>query len=160
MEEVAKDFCTCEKIIESLGVTTNGGGTMNINDENGVPKNGLKGDSPGCTWHPGNAKDGRHQLLVRGIEKPTCDSPTRPYTARRRVCACKPCPKVHCTSDQLAINYEGADYGICTNQETDTGNWNVYYSAESMLYLDAKDKCSSLGATLVGDDALETVRFW
>ena len=73
-------------------MTTNGGGAMNINDENGVPKDGLKGESPGCTWHPGNDKKGYHQLLVRGNEKPTCDGEVRGLyiTSRRRVCACNP----------------------------------------------------------------------
>ena len=89
--KAAEDLGSCAYIIASLGVTTNGGETMNINDENGVPKGGLKGDSPGCTYIiPGNAKDGRNQLLVRGSESPACDSPFRSWTGRRRVCACDP----------------------------------------------------------------------
>ena len=82
MVKAAEDLGSCADIIASLGVTTNGGGTMNINDENGVPKDGLKGDNPGCTWHPGNVKDGKNQLLVRGNENPACNSPFRSGTSR------------------------------------------------------------------------------
>ena len=154
LEDAARDLGTCEKLIRTLGVTTNGGSNMNIDGSSG-----LTGESPGCTWHPGDDDKGYHQLLTLGNEKPTCDGQIGTNTPRRRVCACQPCPKKYCTSEQLAINYEGADYGICTNQETDTGNWNVYYSAEELMqYSDAKEKCSSLGATLVGEDALDTVR--
>ena len=50
--------------------------------------------------------------------------------------------------------------GMCTvSNGKDIGNWKVYYPSKCMKYTDAKAKCSSLGATLVGEDALDTVRF-
>ena len=62
---------------------------MSIIDKDGKPKDGLKGSSPGCTWHPGSG-EGYVQLLTKNDDKPKCDGDTRDGTARRRVCACGP----------------------------------------------------------------------
>jgi len=64
----------CKGIIESLGKTTQKGGT-------------YTDDNSGCTYHPD--QQGWHQVMAKGGKPPTC-SEVNPDQKRRRVCACKP----------------------------------------------------------------------
>ena len=74
----------CKEIIDDLGVASIGGGTMEINN------GGHAGESPGCSYHPGNDGKGYVQLLTKGTDNPTCRDPFRSGTSRRQVCACRP----------------------------------------------------------------------
>ena len=50
---------------------------------------------------------------------------------------------------------ECPDGALCEN----VGNWRVFSDATRMKYEDAKAKCSSWGASLVGKDAVDAVRY-
>jgi len=57
----------------------------------------------------------------------------------------------------LGIGAVGADYSFI---DRDVGNWQVTYRGELKTYTEAKAECSSLGASLVGEDALDEILTW
>ena len=43
-----------------------GGGYQGLIRLDGTLKEGIKGDDPGCTWHPGSNGQGYAQLITKG----------------------------------------------------------------------------------------------
>ena len=97
-----------------------------------------------------------HLLIVCGILDRRSDYTTCDYGPLGTTMQCG-CTKI---TSKAECNEAARLLGFATRKIVqEPGRWMIYHSKTKMNYADAVSKCSDIGATLVGKDAVDEVRF-